>query len=282
MEICLNASAKADQFTIFFQHLKTFCDHINISFGKDRMFIQSMDSAHVCVVDLNLPSTWFDYYSNNSEDTLQVGVSSTLLFKILNLRDKSQQIKINYEYQGDKTDHLYVEFTTKEGETLKEFDKHFEIPLMDVDCDMLDIPAISHNAELSMKSAHYASLINQLKQFGDTLNITCSDSKIVLEAHSVEQCKMNVDIKIDDLNMFTIDEGINDDSPLNISFSLNYLYMICLYNKLSDLVHIKMSDAYPLKVVYFLDGVDEEEGVELDTKKVANVSLYLAPKIDDD
>lgn len=278
MDILLNASTKAEQFTTIFQHLKTFCDHINIMFEKDRMFIQSMDNAHVCVVDLKLPATWFDKYENKTNGALRVGVSATLLFKILNLRDKTQQIKIAYDIDGDN-DHLFISFTTGDDGKLKEFDKHFEIPLMDVDCETLDIPGIEHNAELSLKSGHFASIINQLKQFGDTLDIKCTDSKMVMEAKSVEQCKMTVDINIDDIYSFSLNEDIDDSRPLIINFSLNYLYMICLYNKLTEYVHIKISDAYPLKVVYYLDGVEPEE--ESEREGVPNLSLYLAPKIDD-
>lgn len=284
MDILLNTAAKAEQFTTIFQHLKSFCDHINIMFEKDRMFIQSMDTAHVCVVDLKLPAAWFDKYENKTDGALRVGVSASMLFKILNLRDKTQQIKIVYDIDGDN-DHLFISFTTGEegggggGGKLKEFDKHFEIPLMDLDCETLDIPGIVHNAELSLKSGHFASIINQLKQFGDTLDIKCTDSKMVMEAKSLEQCKMTVDINIEDIYSFSLDETINEETPLVINFSLNYLYMICLYNKLTEYVHIKISDAYPLKVVYYLDGVEPEE--ESEREGVPNLSLYLAPKIDD-
>jgi proliferating cell nuclear antigen PCNA len=278
MDILINASGKAEQFTIIFQHLKTFCDHICIIFDKSQMYIQSMDNAHVCVVDLKLPSSWFNSYVNKTNDSLRIGVSANLLYKILSLRDKTQRIELKYDNDGDN-DHLFISYTTGGEGSLKEFDKHFEIPLMDVDSEILDIPGIVHNAELSLKSGHFASIINQLKQFGDCLDIKCSDTKMVMEAKSIEQCKMTVDINIDDIYSFTIDDNINEENPLNITFSLNYLYMICLYHKLTEYVHIKISDAYPLKVVYYLDGVEPEEEAERDS--VPNLSLYLAPKIDD-
>ena len=43
MDLQLHQSQKADIFTGLFQHIKLFTEHINVSFNKEKMFIQAMD-----------------------------------------------------------------------------------------------------------------------------------------------------------------------------------------------------------------------------------------------
>jgi hypothetical protein len=105
--------------------------------------------------------------------------------------------------------------------------------------------------------------------FGDTMEIQCSEEKILLVSHSPENGKMFVEIKIDDLTTFIIDEG----GRLNLSFSLQYLHNICLYNKLAKEIEIKISEAYPIQIIYDLGG---------ETDRTAKIKFYLAPKIQDD
>jgi hypothetical protein len=78
-----------------------------------------------------------------------------------------------------------------------------------------------------------------------------------------------VEIKIDDLSTFIIDEG----GSLNVSFSLQYLHNICLYNKLAREIELKISETFPIQIIYDLGGLDGHP---------AKIKFYLAPKIKDD
>jgi len=262
MNIVINNPQKADCFAVLFQHIKVFTEHVNMIFDKDKMYIQSMDNANVSIFEINLPKEWFDIYELTGDSNIVLGISSSLMYRILNAREKNQQIKIVYEEPD--TDKLMFHFT---GENKNEFEKHFEIPLMDIDSEMLIIPAVEYQAEFSIASANFSSIINQLKMFGDTMDIECSETNIVLYANSQEQGKMFVEIKIEDLTEFSIDENEN----IKLSFSLTYLHHFCLYHKLSKEIEIKISRDYPLKVVYLLGGCDN-----------ATMVFYLAPKIVED
>ena len=153
------------------------------------------------------------------------------------------------------------------GENKTEFEKHFEIPLIEIDSDMLVIPEVDYQTEFSVSSSNFSSIINQLKMFGDTMDIHCSEEKIQLSSYSQEHGKMVVEIKIDDLTSFSI----NEDEKINLSFSLTYLHHICLYNKLAKEIELKISSDFPMKIIYLLGGDDE-----------AKMSFFLAPRINDD
>ena len=260
MDIHINQPAKAEIFTTLFQHIKLFTEHINIIFEENRMFIQAMDSSRVSIFEVHLPGDWFDIYTHTGEGGTVIGINASLFFKVLNARDKMQLI--HFRVDGENLDRLFVNLTSESKEV---FDRHFEIPLMDIDDEQMTIPAIEYNAELSLPSFHFAGLVNQLKMFGDTLQIQCSEDKIQLCSTSTESGKMFVEIPIDDLNAFSINEG----DHLDLSFSLSHLHHICLYSKLSKDVEICLSTDFPIKLVYSLGQPD------------AKFVFYLAPKLND-
>ena len=271
MKIRISTPQKSEQFAALFQHVKSFTEHINIVFLEERMYVQCMDNSRVSIMELTLPSTWFHLYEYTTSVT--IGISSSMLYKVLNSREKTQGVEI--EFSPDHSDQLNIHLCNLVDTTTAktEFEKHFEIPLIELDEDTMDIPVIEYQAEMSISSYHYATIINQLKMFGDTMEIQCSEEKILLVSHSPENGKMFVEIKMDDLSSFIIDEGSN----LTMAFSLTYLHNICLYNKISKEVELQFSTDFPMRVTYFLEPPLSDESTEIRPK----LSFYLAPKIND-
>jgi proliferating cell nuclear antigen len=268
MNVEIRDLAKADVFASLFQHIKLFTEYINIIFEPGRMYIQAMDTSRVSIFEIHLPKEWFDSYQSSAtteeglgQANTVIGINAALLFKVLNARDKTQMI--HFYQEGESFETLYINLTS---ETSDKFNLHFEIPLIDIDMEHMHIPEIDYNAEFSLPSAHFSSLIHQLKLFGDCLDVHCSEESIILSAKSPESGKMSVSIKIDELSSFTI----NEDETLELSFGLTQLHNICLYSKLTKEVAIYLSDSYPIKMVY---GLGQEN---------AKFVFYLAPKIRDD
>jgi len=261
MNIVIHNSQKADMFASLFQHIKLFSEHVNILFEKERMYLQSMDTSRVSVFEIELSNDWFDEYQHTQASNICLGINTNILYKILNSRDKGQ--KVNIVYKEDESDKLFVHFTCENKEI---FDKHFEMPLMDIEADIIGIPEINSQADLTIHSGNFASIINQLQMFGEDLNIECSEEKISLCSTSQESGKMTVDINMDDLDEFAINDGEN----ISLSFSLKYLHNICLYSKLNKNIEIKLTRDYPMKITYSLGN------------EKSNLIFYLAPKINDE
>jgi proliferating cell nuclear antigen len=261
MNVVLSTPQKADTFSAMFQHMKAFTEHVNVMFESDHMYLQSMDSARVSVFEYNLPSSWFDKYEHTNDTPIALGVNSTLLFKILNTRDKIQQITLVFDPENN--DKLSISFTS---ENKSVFDKHFELPLMDLEYELMSIPEMECDAEFSIPSANFANLVNQLKMFGDTVDIECSEEKIELMSLSDGLGKMSVNIDIEDLDSYSINEG----ETMKMSFSLTMLTNICAYHKVAKDMEIKLIKNFPMKIIYYLG--DEN----------SKMTFYLAPKINDD
>ena len=81
---------------------------------------------------------------------------------------------------------------------------------------------------------------------------------------SGDAAKLKVNIPINDLNEYAINEG----EELNISFSLNHIYKMCCSLKMASTIKISLSSEYPMSLEYNL-GEDSK------------VMFYIAPKIAD-
>lgn len=259
MDITIKDPQKSDYFALIFQHIKLFSEHINIIFKEEYLYVQAMDSSRVSIVEIKLVSSWFDEYKYTED--MVVGINTVLFYKILNSRDKNQMIQIEYSKEEEK---IFIHFTSNDS---REFDKHFEFSTIEIDEEMMNIPDVDYPVEFSLISSNFSTIINQLQNFGDNIDISCSEDKISLSSSSLDQGKMNAEIKINDLTEFSI----NENETINASFSLKMLHKICLYNKLSEEVFVKLSCDFPMKISYKL--LNDEK---------SSMVFYLAPKVNDE
>jgi proliferating cell nuclear antigen len=283
MNIVIQNKTKADIFVSLFQYISKFTDNMNLMFENERFYMQSINTSHVVILEICLPKEWFDIYEI-TEGSIIIGVNTSLFYKVLKKREKTQQINICYN-NTENTDRLqfyFTDATTSSTDELTEeiqkgskkedvliFDKDFEIPLIDIDEELLSIPEMEYQAELSLSTDKFANLISQLKDFGETLEIECSEDKITLSSNSSENGKMITRILIEDLTEFSIEEN----EIIQMEFALKYLYDICLYQKISKTMDLKISKDFPMRIMYPLGNSNEE--------KDATFLFYLAPKMGD-
>ena len=260
MNIEITDHAHAETFCNLFQHIKLFTEHVNITFDQDKMFLQTMDSSRVSIFEIYLPSEWFNVYTCDNNEPINIGINANILFKVLNTRDKAQNIQIVFD--NEHSDKIYIHFT---GDDKKIFDRHFELPLIDLDVEIMNIPEFNSDADITLPSIKFAEIINQLQIFGDTIEFLCNEEKIQLSSISSESGKMSADIDIDELNSYSI----NEDETMKISFSLSKLHSICMYSKISKEVEVLLTNDYPMQITYNLNMDD------------AKMVFYLAPKIDE-
>ena len=280
MNLEIKESGKTDIFVALFQHIAKFTEHLNLMFETERMYVQAINISHIVILEIYLPKEWFTIYESSGT---RIGVNAALFYKVLKKREKTQTIHIHCKDSSKDTMHFH--FTSTTDKTI--FDKQFEIPLIDLETDLLDIPHVVHQAEITLSTEKFASLVSQLKEFGDSLEIDCSEEKIALCSHSSENGKMWTEISIDDLEEFSIDEG----EKIQLEFALRYLHDICQYQRLTKRVELKISADFPMMILYRLgDSLDADDLPDERTDEIVSSSIwnaprmvfYLAPKVSDD
>lgn len=262
MKIVLTDKNKINKLVVIFRHLKGIVNDVNIHLSNDMFYIQSMDSSHACLVEVKILSDWFDEYNIKENEVL--GINSEILFKVIDCWKEGQEIII---YTKKNNNNLFIDFN---GE--KQFSKKFELPLIDIESDILDIPEKEYDVDLALKSNDFKELVSELLIFNNTIMFKCSsyEEQVIIEANG-GMGAMQVEIKDDDILEFAISE----DLELSVTYALSYINTMCNFSKLNDSVYIHSSDNVPIKMHYSLDDKDST-----DSKNY--VKFYLAPKINED
>lgn len=271
MEFVITQPKKAALFTSLFQHIKTLTEHININFEPERMYMQAMDSSQVSVFEIVVPNNWFDKYT--AESTVTIGVRAATLFTVLSVRATNQQIKVEYR-PGNDTDKLFVHFTGEQGGV---FDRFIEMPLMEIEADMLSIPSMDYEVDVSLSSKEFSTIIHQMKEFGETIEFHCTEESVDARGKSTEKGVLHANIPISSLSGYAIGGDVKQ------CFSLKYLNTICLYEKIAKEVELHFKEDSPMHIHYSIPApLPEDNATAPVVMPVAHIYFYLAPKMDDD
>tara|TARA_B110001454_G_C12703274_1_gene427479 strand:+ start:1247 stop:2059 length:813 start_codon:yes stop_codon:yes gene_type:complete len=269
MKIVLSDTRKVMQFACILRYLKNISSDIEILINKDRLYTQGMDTSHVSLFELNLKNTWFNLYS--VDEDIRIGINCELIFKILNSLNDSEIIEILYDL--DDGDYLYIILYTPEGE--RGIRKEFKIPLMNIDSEILSVPDTDYTVDLQMVSSEFSTLIDELKMFGDILEVNCSDDiKLVGKGDMGE---MKALIKEDDIIMYAIEE----DATLHVQYPMSYIYQMTMFSKVNKKVNIHFSENLPMKIQYDMDDMLDEDEENEDYEAANFIRFFLAPKIED-
>lgn len=255
MKFEIRDKKKRTQFIYIFNYLKNITDRLSWNVSPEMLYIQGMDSSHICIYELFLKKSWFDVWDVSENKTY--GLSLAIFNKIMHICSDKQTIIISDE----SVDKLNIQFISEEK---GEFNKFFEIPLMEIDEDMLSIPEQDYEVDIKMESKKFKSVIDELFIFNDVLNIVCNESEIILESESTDG-NMKAVITSDDIEMLAIVEN----TTIKASFGIKYISHMCQFYKLSESCIVHLSENTPIMVKYDLG--DE-----------CLMRFYLAPKIGDD
>jgi proliferating cell nuclear antigen PCNA len=258
MKITISEPLKVVHFSAIFNHLKQFSDNVVVYFNSDSFYIQGLDGCHCCLFECRLTSQWFDTYDFDAErDQPTIGVNTGILHKIIGTRHTDQVIELMIEPNSNSLGINLV------GSTEKNLDRFFEINLIDIESELMEIPESETSVDLTMNTLKFQELITQMSMFNNEVVFSFGEDNIKLNA-SGNDGSMRTEIKFDDVDEYAIAE----DTELTQSYSLKYISMMCSFHKLNPSeLRMGFSDSMPMHVKYSL--YDD-----------SYVSFYLAPKIE--
>ena len=262
MSFIISDPKKSIKFTAMIQHLKQFTSNILLNLKPTGIYIQCLDDSHCCLFDCDLTKEWFggkDEKNYSVEVAVSFGINLSLFHKVLNARQETQSIEIILD--DKQQDIVCVHFINGTG---GHFNKYFELSLIDLEVELMDIKLVDTLVDLTMETKTFSEMINQFMIFDDLLTITFNEDVIGLTASGSEG-KMRTEIKLDDVKEYVTAEEVT----LKQSYSLRYINMMCHFGKLSNDIYMGFSDSMPMHMKY-----------DLGDNSFAN--FHLAPKIVED
>jgi proliferating cell nuclear antigen PCNA len=259
MKIIVIQQDKVNKLSTIFKNLKIFTDNLVIYLDEKKgLYIQGLDRTHCCMCEIKLVPEWFDTFEfDSSIDMPTIGINTIILQKIMNTYTEGQNIILSTIGESDKLD---IEFLDKE----KILDKHFKIPLMNIEIDILAITDDSKQVDLIMETKMFVDLVNQMQIFDDTLSLKFTENVIEISCDG-DDCAMKVNVSLDDVTEYQIEEELT----LEQKYSIQFIQMMCAFNKLSSEFVMKFDKDSPMEGKYVL-GED------------SYICFFVAPKMEDD
>ena len=276
MKLTLKDSSKVAKFSDIFKHLKQLLDNIVIYFSSNGIYIQGMDMSQICLFECKLDANWFDDYCfDEDNDDNRLCVNTGILHKVVNAVDETQIIELSYEGSADI---LNIKFSNPKHYAIDgRFTHHFEIALIDIDSERLEIPVSDTHVDLTMDVTSFSKLVGQLIIFSDQLTLTFTDASIQFETTGIDG-GMKSQIDLDDVSEYAIGE----DVTLVQSYSLSFINKMCSFSKLNKHIVMGFSENMPMSLTYNLS--EKEccpEGDVGDKYSTSSVAFYLAPRMED-
>jgi len=187
-----------------------------------------------------------------------------MLNKVLNTWTDTQEMTLDIEPGTDK-----ISISFENGNTVtKQFNKYFELSLMNVDNSLMDVRVFDTLVDLTVESKVFCSLINQLSIFDNNLTLIFNEENIECVSSGSEG-SMKALINVDEVKEYAVSEG----STLKQSYSLRYVQMMCQFNKLANEMEMGFSAESPMTMKYSLGDNNYPNSF---------VRIHLAPKILDE
>ena len=261
---------KVQKFIYIVKTIKLFNDYISFIFNHEKLYIQGMDSSHVCLYEINISKDWFNQYNYDSEESqIIISCNSNNLTKILSLCKTNQGLSIGFN-NDDKLDIdifddilKQIKDNNSKDENCNINERSFTLNCLDIDFDTLTPEENDYDVDLYIQSKILSNIFSDLSLFGEDISINCSNNVLKLKTESTDN-SMVQSISFDQLKKYDVIDSYN----VNCKFQLSYLSNITNLQKVFSNVKISLQDDIPL-CIYF------EDTTEL------YVRFYLAPKIDD-
>ena len=255
MEIEISNPKKVIQFAVIFSNLKHILSEITFYFTEDGLYFQGMDSSHISLVELNLSHEWFDKYEIDKPQTF--GISVSCLDTIISCLDKDFRINMKHTEE----DHLNITLTDDK------IIKRYQMLLIDIDSDILNIPTVEYSADITMNSSVYKDYINELAMFGEELYVDCDEENVKLYSRG-DYGKSEIIIKEEYLEEYAIEEDVKISQHYNIKI----VKCFTNFTKLNKMVKFHLLTDNPMKIIYELSEENPEDN---------SLKFYLAPKVED-
>lgn len=233
--------------------------------SRDGVAMQTMDSAHVALVQFLLDAEAFEKY--RCDRSLRLGINIGSLYSIIELAKKDDALVLSARAN---TQALRIRIVGKRRVA------EFSLKLLSIESDILEIPETTHHSTIAMPARQFRKVCEDLSAVGDAVRIeTKKDGRVVFQVEG-DLGRGKVTYSESDSEPWEeVKVEVND--PIHQSFSLGYLNWIAKATPLSNYATLRLNREAPMRVDYPIEYPLRSNKA----RRYGYMSYWLAAKIDD-
>jgi proliferating cell nuclear antigen len=239
--------------------IKDLVQDVNLLCTEDGIELQSMDAAHVALINFTILAEACSLYTCDEQVTL--GINVVNLTKIIKCAEPEDSVVLAL---SEDESALHITFESRSGSRKHEF----AMNLMNIDSQHLQIPEIEYTCSIKMPSAEFTRFIRDGATFGETVTLSVKEDVLVAEIRGdagITTITEKQDKTSKSASQWT---EIECGTPVSMMFALKYLAAFTKAQHISDQVALYLVAGSPLYVSY-------------DMEAKGSVGFYLAPKHDE-
>lgn len=241
--------------------IKELVSEANFEFTPTGIRLESMDTAHVVLVNLLLRADGFENY--RCDRSIPVGVNMASLAKIIRSAANEDAITLRADDNGET---LNLVFEAPNAGRVCDY----EMKLMDLDKEQVQLPEQTYDVSVRMPSDEFQRVCRDLSAIGESCVLDASKDCIRFAVKG-DLGSGSVALRSSSPVDKEREEGvsIHMNQPSAISVSLKFLNQFAKATSLSPFVKLEFARDTPMLVEYPIGDM-------------GYVRFYLAPKVDDD
>lgn len=234
-----------------FEVLKDVLNDVNVNFTQNGMNITALDNAKVALINMNLEADRFEEYECRQPITAGINISN--FFKILKIITSSDVLSISITNKEYMT--ITIENSTKNAKSV------FELNLLWINDDTLEIPKIKASCTTIMPSVDFQRICRDMGNIGNYVSIY-RNKNILNISCAGDFAKQTTSI---DTEQSDFSENIGN------KYSLKFINLFTKATNMCSNMKIQQTyptDKMPIMFVY-------------DVANLGNIEFYLAATLDD-
>jgi len=239
--------------------IKDLVQDVNLLCTEDGIELQSMDAAHVALINFTILAEACSVYQ--CTETLTLGINVVNLTKIIKCAELDDSVVLRQSKDEAK---LEITFESKSGSRRHEF----ELNLMNIDSEHLQIPDIEYTCSIKMPSAEFSRFIRDGATFGETVTLSVKDELLTATIRGDAGVTTIIEKQDKTSKSESLWTEIVCSKDTSMMFALKYLAAFTKAQHISDQVSLYMIEGAPIYVSY-------------DMGDKGSVGFYLAPKQDE-
>eukprot|EP00899_Mesostigma_viride_P001162 jgi/Mesvir1/11046/Mv12656-RA.1 len=218
--------------------LKELTNDVNVFFDKTGVRIVSFDLSHVALFHAFMEAEKIEEYRCNKQYT--VGISLVNFFKLI--KNVCVNDELELRLKEENLDVMEITILNRAKNTRW----FYEMKLMDIDDDLIEIPEKDYMTCITMVSSEFQKICRDLSIISDKVRLQCRGGEITLSCTGdIGNCQLDIGKEHPEVTV-----NIAGDKEIDECFSVRYM---CTFSKASGLcnsVDIFIMPEYPMIVKY--------------------------------
>ena len=231
-----------------FEVLKDILNDVNVYFKEDGMYVTSLDTARVALVDVFLSADNFDEYE--CLQPIIAGINITNTFKLLKTITNNDVLRLSV----DSKEFMDIEIKSESKKTTT----RFQLKLLDINENRIEVPTQNMMTVTTMQSAEFQRMCRDMSNIGTSIEIIRDGRYLTLKCTG------------DFANQETNIECVDESPYIAGSYSLKYMNTFTKATSMCSTVQLMQEPNSKFLILKY------------NVADLGDLKFYLASKVSED